>query len=106
MVDYDFEVLLFSELKKMQKDVVKVIFIFEDWQKVEVCVKVVVFVWDLGYFLVEFVGIEMKFFCVFVVVKYWYIENLVFIWLGWGCKLQWFVEVLGMGKMVEDLVIR
>lgn len=60
MADCDLEALSLSELKKMQKDVAKVISTFEDRQKAEARPKVETLARDLGYSLVELVGSETK----------------------------------------------
>tara|TARA_Y100000815_G_scaffold239609_1_gene234621 strand:- start:13 stop:216 length:204 start_codon:yes stop_codon:yes gene_type:complete len=60
---------------------------------------------DLGYFLSELVGTEMKTTRAPEAAKYRHRENPALTWSGRGRKPQWFVEALAAGSMAEDLAI-
>lgn len=60
MADYDLEALSLGELKKMQRDVARVISSYEDRQKAEARAKVEALARELSYSLAELVGTETK----------------------------------------------
>jgi len=105
MADYDLEALSLGELKKMQRDVAKAISTFEDRQKAEARAKVEALARDLGYSLAELVGTETKSSRAPAAAKYRHHENPALTWSGRGRKPRWFVEALGAGKTVGELVI-
>ena len=105
MADYDLEALSLSELKKMQKDVVKAISTYQDRQKAEARAKVEAFAKELGYPLAELVGTETKTARAPVAPKYRHPENPALTWSGRGRKPQWFGDALSAGKTTADLAI-
>ena len=88
MADFDLEALSLKELKKMQKDVVKAISMFEDRQKAEARAKVEAFARDLGYSLAELVGTETKTARAAAAAKYRHPENPALTWSGSGRRPQ------------------
>ncbi len=106
MVDLNLEGLSLSELKKIQKDVAKAIFTFEDRKKAEARAKAEALARELGYSLAELVGTETKSTRVPKAAKYRHPENPALTWSGRGRKPQWFVEALESGKTASDLAIR
>ena len=105
MPDYDLEALSLSELKKVQKDVAKVISTLVDRQKAEARAKVEAFARDRGSSLAELVGTETKVAHAPVAAKYRHPENPALTWSGRGRKPQRFVDVLAAGKTAGELVI-
>ena len=106
MVDLNLEGLSLSELKKIQKDVAKAIFTFEERKKAEDRAKAEALARELGYSLAELVGTETKSTRVPKAAKYRHPENPALTWSGRGRKPQWFVEALESGKTASDLAIR
>ena len=105
MADYDLEALSLSELKKMQKDVAKAIFTYQDRQKVEALAKVEAFARELGFSLAELVGTETKTARAPAPEKYRHPENPALTWSGRGRRPQWFVEALAGGGTAGDMEI-
>ena len=105
MADYDLEALSLTELKKMQKDIVKAISTFEDRQKAEARAKVEAFARDLGYSLAELVGTETKTARAPAPAKYRHPENAALTWSGRGRRPQWFVDALEADRTAVDLEI-
>ena len=105
MADFDLETLPLSELKKMQKDVAKAIFTFEDRQKTEARTKVEAVARDLGYTLAELVGTETKTPRAHGPAKYRHPENPALTWSGRGRKPRWFTDALAAGKTEDELAI-
>ena len=105
MADYDLEALSLGELKKMQKDVAKAIFTFEDRQKAEARAKVEALARELGYSLTELVGTETKSSRAPAAAKYQHPENPPLTWSGRGGKPQWFVKALEAGNTASDMAI-
>jgi DNA-binding protein H-NS len=105
MVDYNLELLSFSELMKLQKDVAKAISTFEDRQKAEARAKVEALARDLGYSLAELAGSETKSPRAPAAPKYRHPENPALTWSGRGRKPHWFVEALEAGNTASDLAI-
>jgi DNA-binding protein H-NS len=105
MADFDLEALSLGELKKMQKDIDKVITTYEDRQKAEARAKVEALARDLGYSLAELVSTETKITRAPVRPKYRHPENPALTWSGRGRKPQWFVGALEAGKTLEDMAI-
>ncbi len=105
MADYDLEALSLSELKKMQKDVVKAISTYQDRQKAEARAKVEAFARELGYSLAELVGTEMKSSRAPTAAKYRHPENPAVTWSGRGRRPQWFVDALAGGGTAGDMEI-
>jgi len=103
MADYDLEALSLSELKKMEKDIAKAIFTYQDRQKAEARAKIEALARDLGYSLAELVGTETKSARAPAAPKYRHPENPALTWSGRGRKPQWFVEALEAGKTASDL---
>jgi DNA-binding protein H-NS len=105
MADFDLEALSLSELKKMQRDIVKALTTYEERQKAEARAKVDAFARELGYSLVELVDSDAKPKRAPFAPKYRHPENPAFTWSGRGRKPQWFVVALEAGKTAEDMAI-
>ena len=105
MADFDLEALSLSELKKMQKDIGKAIYTYQDRQKAEARAKVEAFARELGYSLAELVGTETKTARAPVAAKYRHPENPALTWSGRGRRPQWFVEALAGGGTAGDMEI-
>lgn len=82
MADYDLEALSLGEPRKMQKGDAKAISTHEDRQKTKTLAL------DLGYFLAEPVGTEMKSSPAPAVAKHRRPENPALTWSGRGRKPQ------------------
>lgn len=106
MADYDLEALSLSELKKMQKDIAKVISTYQDRQKAEARAKVEALARELGYTLAELVGTETKITRARSLPKYRHPENPALTWSGRGRRPQWFVDALTGCETAGDLEIR
>ena len=105
MADYDLEALSLTELKKMQKDVAKAIYTYQDRQKAQARAKAEAFARDMGYSLAELVGTESKPKRTPVAPEYRHPEDSGVTWSGRGRKPLWFVAALDAGKSPEDLAI-
>lgn len=105
MAYHDLEAVSLSELKRMQKDVVKAISTYHDRQKTDARAKLEALARDLGYSLAELVGTDTKSSRAPAAAKYRHPENPALTWSGRGRKPQWFIDVLAAGKNAEDLAV-
>lgn len=106
LADYYLEALSLTELKKIQKDVVKAISTYEDRQKAEARTKVKAVARELGYSLAELVGTDCKPKRAPVAPKYHHPDNPAITWSGRGRKPRWFVDAMAAGTTVGYPEIR
>lgn len=105
MADYDLETLSLTELRKLQKDVVKAISTFEDRQKAEARAEVETLAREMGFSLTELVGTNAKTNRAPAPAKFRHPENPALAWSGRGRKPRWFVDALAAGKTEDELTI-
>lgn len=105
MADFNLEAMSLKELRQMQKDLAKAISTYEDRNKADARAKLEVIAKEMGYSLVDLIGVEVKTTRAPAVAKYRHPENAALTWSGRGRKPQWFVEALAAGKSADDLAV-
>jgi DNA-binding protein H-NS len=105
MADFNLEAMSLKELRQLQKDLAKAISTYEDRHKADARAKLEVIAKEMGYFLADLIGVEVKTTRAPAVAKYRHPENAALTWSGRGRKPQWFVEALAAGKSAEDLAV-
>jgi DNA-binding protein H-NS len=92
-------------LRKLQKDLAKVISTNKDRHGAEARAKLEAIAKELGYSLAEPIGVEVTTTRAADVAKYRNPENAALTWSGRGRKLRWFVEALEVGTTPRELAI-
>jgi DNA-binding protein H-NS len=98
MADYDLEALSLSELKKMQKDVVKAISTYQDRQKAQARSKAEALARDHSYSLAQLAGTETKSSRAPAAAKYRHPKNPALTWSGPGAQTAVFRGGVGGRK--------
>ena len=105
MADFNLEAMSLKELRKLQKDLAKVISTYEDRHKAEARAKLEAIAKEMGYALADLIGVEVKTTRAPAAAKYRHPKNAALTWSGRGRKPQWFADHINAGKDPTDLAV-
>lgn len=105
MDDLNLEVMSLGELRKLQRDIAKLIATHEDRKRAEARVKLEAIAKEMGFSLAELVAIEMRAPRRSATPKYRHPKNAVLVWSGRGRKPKWFIDHLNAGKDPSELAV-
>ena len=103
MADFKLEAMSLKELRQLQKDLAKAISTYEDRHKAQARTKLEAIAKEMGYYLAELIGIEVKTTRAPAVAKYRHPENSALTWSGRGRKPEWFADHINVGRDPNDL---
>jgi DNA-binding protein H-NS len=102
----DLDEMSLSELNNLRKDVARAITHFESRRRKHAKAELEAKAKELGFSLSELLGKELEARRKPSQPKYQHPENPEIRWSGRGRKPKWFVELIGSGVNVDDLLIR
>ena len=105
MANFDISALSLDELKKLQREVAKVIDGYEDRKKANARAVIEARARELGYNLPDLIGMIVKKKRAAPVAKYRNPDNADDTWSGRGRKPAWYVFQLENGKSAEEMSV-